>query len=286
MNFQKLYDQKVENFETQLRRVFADVKDVPELLYKAMEYSLINGGKRLRPILLLETYKMFAGEPNENIIKFAVAIECIHIYSLIHDDLPSMDDDDFRRGKPTNHKLFGEGVAILAGDALLNLAYELIIEASLASDDYKKYLKASNYIAKSMGARGLIAGQVIDIKAGDTISGDTLKFVVRHKTGNLIIAPCASGAILGGASIEEIEHMVNFADYFSYAFQIRDDVLDYNDKGKKDNNTSFVNIYGKSRATQTLGDSTQRAIKVLKQLEGKNTNFFKDLALKFALRKQ
>jgi len=286
MNFTKTYNQKVEEFETHLKRIFGELKDVPDLLYKAIEYSLINGGKRMRPILLLETYRIFNGEPDENVIKFAVAVECVHIYSLIHDDLPAMDNDDFRRGRPSNHKMFGDGVAILAGDALLNLAYELIIEAANNSNNHKAYLKAAGYFSKSMGARGLIAGQVVDIKAGsESVTGDMLKFVIRHKTGNLVIAPCAVGAILGGATKEEIEHIVKFADFFSYAFQIRDDVLDYNDKGKEDNNTSFVKVYGKSRAVQTLGDSTQKARKMLDLLVNRDTTFFKAMTMKFALRK-
>ena len=287
MSFTKIYQEKKEVLETHIKRVLESIKDIPEQLKKSIEYSLLdNGGKRMRPILLIETYRMFGGEPTDAIYNFAVAVECVHTYSLIHDDLPSMDNDDFRRGKPTNHKVFGEGIAVLAGDALLNLAYEIIFDIAKSSDDPANAIKAGAYFSKCMGARGLIAGQVVDILAGDKITGDELKYVFRHKTGDLVIGPVVAGAIMGGAQKHEIEHMLEFADYFSYAFQIRDDILDYKDKHVEDNNTSFVKTYGTSRAAQTLGDATQKAQKALSLLENRDTEFFKQMTFKFATRKQ
>jgi len=290
MSFSNIYQEKKEVFEAQLKSILGNLKNVPELLLKAMEYSLItSGGKRIRPIMFLEMYRCFKGEPTDSIYKFAAAIECVHTYSLIHDDLPCMDNDDFRRGRPTNHKMFGEGVAVLAGDALLNLAYEFIFElAQEASDEEKAlFLKAGAYFSKSMGCRGLIAGQVVDIKVSDSVTGDMLKYIFRHKTGDLIIGACVTGSILGEATREEIETVIQFADYFSYAFQIRDDLLDHKEKGKDDSGTSFVKVYGKTRATQTLGDSTQKAQNALDSLEksGKNIEFFKKMTIKFATRK-
>ena len=288
MSFTKIYQDKKLELEVHLKRVLSSLTTAPEPLIEAMGYSLVDhGGKRMRPILLLETYKMFGGvEPCEEIYNFAVAVECVHAYSLIHDDLPAMDNDDFRRGRPTNHKMFGEGMAILAGDALLNLAYELMLGVAKRAADPLKAIRAAEFFAKSMGARGLIAGQVIDIKAGDAITGDMLKYVFRHKTGDLVIAPCVAGAILAGAEKQEIEHMMEFADYFSYAFQIKDDILDFKDKEKRDVNTSFVKMYGNTRATQTLGDATQKAQKALTHLSKYDTSFFKQISMKFAVRKE
>ena len=287
MSFTKIYQDKKQELESHIKRVMDSLENCPEIIKEAMCYSLLyNGGKRVRPLLLLEMYRMFGGEPTVDVFDFAVAVECVHTYSLIHDDLPAMDNDDFRRGKPTNHKIFGEGLAILAGDALLNLAYELIFDIAKRSVDPVRVVKAGSYFAKSMGARGLIAGQVVDIKAGDDITGDVLRYIFRHKTGDLVIAPCVAGAILAGAETNEIKYVMEFADYFSYAFQVRDDLLDFKDKEKKIENTSFVKMYGVNRATQTLGDATQKAQKALSELTNRDTSFFKELSMKFATRKE
>ena len=283
MAFTKIYQEKRDAFESCLSKIFSAVKGIPDALRSAMEYSLLDGGKRIRPIMFLETYRVFAGEPDENVLYFAAAVECIHCYSLVHDDLPCMDSDDMRRGKPTNHRVFGEGVAVLAGDALLNLAYEFIFEAINGASEKENYLKAALLFAKNAGSRGLIAGQIQDITVKDNIPADMLKYIFRHKTGDLIIASCAAAAILGGASQAELLHILNFADYFAYAFQIKDDILDYQDK--KGERTSFVKNYGLMRATQTLGDSTQKAQQELAALKGRDTDFLKKLTIKYASRK-
>jgi len=290
MSFQKTYQDKKIAFQAELEKYFNSLQNIPELLKKAMAYSLLDGGgKRVRPLLFLECFRVFAGEPTADAIKFAVAVECVHTYSLIHDDLPGMDNDDYRRGRLTNHKVFGDGMAVLAGDALLNLAYEIIFDIAKDASDIaysQNVLRAGSFFARSMGCRGLIAGQSIDIKVGDSISGDMLKYIFRHKTGNLIIAPCVAGAIIAGAKREEVEKVMQFADWFSYAFQIRDDILDHKEKGKDDTATSFVKVYGTSRASQTLGDSTQKAIKSLLELEGRDTKFLQGIVFKLASRKE
>ncbi|MCL2062561.1 MAG: polyprenyl synthetase family protein [Firmicutes bacterium] len=282
--FSKLYAEKQNAFEQDLARIFAEIENIPEPLRASMEYSLLDGGKRLRPLLFLEIFSLFKKDANENVLKFAAAIECIHCYSLIHDDLPAMDNDDFRRGKPTNHKVYGEGVAILAGDALLNLAYELMLDAVIDSEDKAAYLKAAALFSKHAGCRGMIAGQVADITADENISVDVLKYVLRHKTGDLIIAACVAAAILGNAENEELLSIRNFAEHFSYAFQIKDDVLDH--KQKETEKVSFAKMYGVSRSNQTLGDSSQKAAKELSALKNRDTEFLKQLIIKFASRKE
>ena len=285
-SFQKTYQEKKEAFESGLLEIFSDIKEIPSALRAAIAYSLLDGGKRMRPLLLLETYRVFNGEPDGNVVRFAVAVECVHCYSLIHDDLPCMDNDDFRRGRATSHKVFGEATAVLAGDALLNLAYELIFDAMRdASDsDKEKYLKAALLFSKNAGARGLIAGQIHDIGAESEVSADMLKYIFCHKTGDLIVSACAAGAILGGASKEELLHILSYAEHFAFAYQIKDDILDFREK--KSENTSFVKVYGLLRANQTLGDSTQKAQKELAALGNRDIGFLKKMTLKFASRKE
>lgn len=290
MSFFDILEEKQQKFEAELKTVFSDISaSVPERLCSAMEYSLITtGGKRIRPLILLEVYKMFKkAEPCGAAVKFAAAIECIHAYSLIHDDLPCMDNDDFRRGKPTNHKVYGEDMAVLAGDALLNIAYELMFSVIASEENPEPYIRAANMIAKNVGARGLIAGQSEDITAGENVSVDTLKYIIRHKTGDLIICAAAAGAILGGAKEDEIMRILNFADNFALAFQIKDDLLDYGETGEK-TCSSFVKFYGVSRSTQSLGDSTHKAHNELTELEknGLDASFLKQLTVKSASRKK
>jgi len=327
MSFHNGYQEKKDAFEGELSNIFSGIKSVPEALRAPMEYSLLGGGKRMRPLLFLEAFRMFGGEPRLGELKFAAAIECVHCYSLIHDDLPCMDDDDFRRGRPSVHKAFGEATAVLAGDALLNLAYELIFEAVHAAfgdeskmqnaecrildqpfvpkhdsqqpppdnrsafcvlhpalDNALRYLKAARLFSQSCGARGLIAGQILDITADGDISADTLKKIFRHKTGDLIISACAAGALLGGASKDELLRIITFAEHFAFAFQIKDDLLDR--KEKKAERTSFVKMYGSMRANQTLGDCTQKAQKELAALLGRDIEFLKKMTVKFASRKE
>ena len=283
MSFNKIYQDKKDEFEKKLATIFSGLGEIPSLLREAMAYSLLDGGKRIRPILFLEIFRMFRGIPTDEAYLFAASLECIHAYSLVHDDLPCMDDDDMRRGKPTNHIKFGQGVAVLAGDALLNLAYELIFDAIKSSDNTDLFVKAASFFAARMGARGLIAGQIADITADDHLSSEEVQFIFHHKTGAIISAACVCGAIIGGATKDEIAHMLKFADNFAFAFQVRDDILD---RKEKDDAVSFVKVYGLTRATQTLGDSTQQAQAALDKLKGKNTEFLRELTMKFATRKE
>ena len=290
MSFTKIYSEKKQEVENLIKQVFDEYKaDFPEELVEAVEYSLLDGGKRLRPILFLECFKLFNSDVCNNTVKFAVAVECVHIYTLIHDDLPSMDNDDFRRGKPSNHKKFGEGLAILAGDALLNFAYELILDAILAVDESRRdrFLKAARMFSKNIGGRGLIAGQVKDIQKKENLSGDEIRYIIKHKTGDLIVSSGAMGAAIANADKDELQAIINYCEHFAFAFQITDDILDEKDRVQSgENEPSFVKIYGKQRAVQTMGDSMQRALKELNNLSKYDTTFLKQLALKFATRKE
>ena len=198
----------------------------PEKIYEAMRYSLLAGGKRLRPILCLATCEL-AGGRLEMAMPTACALEMIHTMSLIHDDLPAMDNDDIRRGKPTNHKVYGEDIAILAGDGLLAYAFEYV--ATQTHDvPPQQVLQVVVYLSRAVGAAGLVGGQVIDLESEgkSDISAETLNFIHTHKTGALLKASVMSGAILAGAEDEEIQRLSKYSQNIGLAFQIVDDILD------------------------------------------------------------
>lgn len=200
-------------------------KDNPQnIIYKAMRYSVFAGGKRLRPILMMNVCKMCGGNVNE-VIPFACALEMIHTYSLIHDDLPAMDNDDLRRGMPTSHIKFGEATAILAGDALLNKAFEIATDYS--GNDANRAMKAVNMLAVSSGTEGMIGGQIVDMESeGKDITLDELQYLHLNKTGAIIRSACTVGALIGGANDEQLNAVDEFAKNLGVAFQIQDDILD------------------------------------------------------------
>lgn len=198
--------------------------NAPNVLKESMIYSLNAGGKRLRPILLLATTEAFGCE-DEVGLAVACAIEMIHTYSLIHDDLPAMDDDDLRRGKPTNHKVFGEATAILAGDALLTESFRVIAEAD--GIDMEKKLRLIAGLAKAAGAEGMVGGQVADMEAeGKRLEVEELEYIHLHKTGKLLAFSITAGAILADAAPEKVKSLEQFAIHLGLAFQIKDDILD------------------------------------------------------------
>lgn len=232
----------------------------PEDIFKSMRYSVLAGGKRLRPVMCLEACRVFGGKI-EDAIPTACAIEMLHAQSLIHDDLPCMDNDDFRRGKPTNHKVFGEATAVLAGDALLTFAPQLIIQKSNLSPEIKLKLVEEYCIAA--GAYGLIAGQVVDIDSeGKEISPETLEFIHTHKTADLFKLALKSGAIIAGANEDKIKAMEDFAQNLGFAFQICDDILDETStfeqlgktlgKDKEANKPTYTAIFGLEKARQQV----------------------------------
>ncbi len=228
----------------------------PEVIFEAMRYSVLAGGKRLRPVMCLEACRMFGGNIEEA-LPTACAIEMLHVQSLIHDDLPCMDNDDFRRGKPTSHKAFGEANAVLAGDALLSFAPQLIIEKSTFSDDKK--IKIINEFCKAAGVYGIIAGQVVDIDSeGKHISKETLEFIHTYKTAALFKFALKAGAIIADADENQLCDVEDFGQKLGFAFQICDDILDetstFEEMGKtlgKDKaveKSTYTSLYGLEKA--------------------------------------
>ncbi|WP_445493146.1 polyprenyl synthetase family protein [Niallia sp. 03133] len=211
--------------ETQLKARI-DNLSAPPVIKESMEYSLSAGGKRIRPLLLFATMHAF-GENPEKGLDAAAALEMIHTYSLIHDDLPSMDDDDLRRGRPTNHKVFGEAIAILAGDALLTYSFQLIANSQNDQFSAEIKLKIIEAIAKAAGPEGMVGGQVADMEGEEKkLNKNELEYIHIHKTGKLLIASVLTGAILCNASDEQIGKLKDYAQHLGLAFQIRDDILD------------------------------------------------------------
>lgn len=199
----------------------------PPILFQAMRYSIFAGGKRIRPILALAAAEAVQGN-GEAVLPVACALEMLHTYSLIHDDLPAMDNDDYRRGKLTNHKMFGEAIAILAGDALLTHTFELLTHPDLTqSFPPHRVMWVAHEIAKAAGSFGMIGGQVVDIQSeGKQIDLQTMEYIHAHKTGALICVAVRSGGILGGGKPEEIEALNTYGQHIGFAFQVIDDILD------------------------------------------------------------
>lgn len=245
----------------------------PATLHEAMRYSVFAGGKRLRPILVLAAAKAVGGS-TAKVMPVACALELIHTYSLVHDDLPAMDNDELRRGRPTNHIVYGEAMAILVGDALLTLAFELI---GRCGAEYTP--EAANRvvleIAQASGSRGLIGGQVVDILSENKpIGADVLEYIHRHKTGALFRAAIRSGAILGGATTAQLEALTVYAEQMGLAFQIKDDLLDIEgDQTKigkpvgsdiKNQKVTYPSLYGVAKAREMAANAAQEAIDALK----------------------
>jgi len=271
--------------ENQLRESVNQLK-APSVIKEAMLYSLEAGGKRIRPLLLFATLEAF-GEQSEKGIHTAAAIEMIHTYSLIHDDLPSMDDDDLRRGKPTNHKVFGEALAILAGDALLTYSFQQIAETpeEFAGSDVK--MKLVLELAKAAGAQGMVGGQVADMQAeGKLLTLEDLEYIHIHKTGKLLSYSVLAGAILANANNKQVELLTAFAHHLGLAFQIQDDILDLEgseDKiGKRvgsdeqNQKSTYPALLTLDGAKQALRHHIDLAKSALKQT-GLNTVVLKDI---------
>ena len=205
---------------------YANELQCPNVLREAMAYSLEAGGKRLRPLLLFATLQAFGKEKNLG-VGAACALEMIHTYSLVHDDLPCMDDDDLRRGKPTNHKVFGEAMAVLAGDGLLTYAFQVIMAYEQKEITAEKKVRLVLELAKAAGPEGMVGGQVADMEAeGKQLTIDELEYIHKHKTGKLLEFAVLAGSILSDATKEQEEKLLAFAKYIGLAFQIRDDILD------------------------------------------------------------
>ena len=289
MTFLEELEAKILDVNQALHK-YLEEKDNPQAtIYKAMDYSLHAGGKRIRPVLMLASAELLGAE-SEKVMPFACALEMIHTYSLIHDDLPCMDDDDLRRGKPTNHKVYGEAIAVLAGDGLLNLAYETILKQSQVSPNMT--LAAMSTIAEHAGVEGMIGGQVIDLESeGKTVDAITLMTMHLLKTAGLIMAAAKVGVLLGGGGREDLLAIEEFSRYLGIAFQIKDDILDVSgteeNLGKpigsdgENEKSTFVTIYGLEASEKMLADYTEKAIESLSRF-GEKAEFLINLS-KFLL---
>lgn len=223
----------IKQVDTALDRYLPPESIFPAELHRAVRYSIFAGGKRLRPLLTIVTAQIFS-VPAQQAMPAACAIELIHTYSLIHDDLPALDDDDFRRGRPSNHRVFGEGMAILAGDALQTRAFELLATEAAKRFPSKTVLRLVAELGTAAGSGGMIGGQVVDILSqGKQVSAETLDYIHRHKTGALFSCCIRSGAIMGGAAREELAALTRFAQNIGLAFQVTDDILDISGDEKK-----------------------------------------------------
>ena len=249
-------------------------------IYDAMDYSLSAGGKRIRPVLMKLAYEAVGGKGN--IDAYLCAIEMVHTYSLIHDDLPSMDNDDYRRGKLTNHKVYGEATAILAGDALLNDSFTIMLEDALKVEDTENRLKAIYVLSLASGSKGMIGGQILDMHAeSKEITLDELNLIQINKTGRLITAATKMGAILGGGSPREISILEAYGQYVGKVFQIIDDVLDevstLEELGKpihsdeKNKKTTYLTFYRVNECYDIAQEYTDKAIKLLSEVSGDTT---------------
>ena len=280
-NFQIQMKKKVEYIEQLLQEYLPKQQGYQSLIMEAMEYSLMAGGKRLRPMLMMETYQLFDGSCKA-IRPFMAAIEMIHTYSLVHDDLPAIDNDEYRRGRKTTHIVYGEDMGILAGDALLNYAFETAFKAFVMdSKDSLLIGRALSVLGEKAGIHGMIGGQVIDVKeTGHAVSKEILDTIYVLKTSALIEASMMIGAIFGGASEEEVKKVEKIARYVGIAFQIQDDILDvtsteevlgkpiYSDE--KNEKTTYVTLMGVEGAKKVVEEYSAKAIDLLHQLSGKN----------------
>lgn len=238
-------------------------------IYDAMEYSVMAGGKRLRPMMMYQAYKMFGGEDKELIEPFMAAIEMIHTYSLVHDDLPAMDNDTYRRGRKTTHVVYGEDMGILAGDALLNFAYETAIKGASAAKAAKNAINALGILSKKAGITGMVGGQVVDVElTGKKLDEERLDFIFKLKTGALLEASLMVGAALAGADEKYIGLMEQAGLNIGMAFQIQDDILDVTstteELGKpvhsdeKNDKTTYVSLYGLEKSHEDVEKYSKR----------------------------
>lgn len=287
--FMEELQQKVEHINDVLEKFLPVEEGKQRIIFEAMNYSVRAGGKRLRPILMEETYHMFGGS-SAVIEPFMAAIEMIHTYSLVHDDLPAMDNDEYRRGKKTTHAVYGEAMGILAGDALLNLAYETAAKAFDMEVADTRVARAFAVLAKKAGVYGMVGGQVVDVeseKSDDcSITREKLDFIYRLKTGALIESSMMIGAILAGASSDEVSRVEQIAAKLGLAFQIQDDVLDVTStlevlgkpvgSDEKNNKATYVTFEGLDKAVSDVERISKEAEEQLDDL-GYDDAFLKEL---------
>ena len=297
MNFKEELKDRVDHIEAILKEYLPKEEGWQKTVIAAMNYSVLAGGKRLRPMLMEETYRLFGGKGRE-IEPFMAAIEMIHTYSLVHDDLPAMDNDEYRRGRKTTHVVYGEAMAILAGDGLLNYAFETAMKSFTMEGNLEKKARALPVLAQKAGIYGMIGGQTADIEAedlGDQVTAGHLMFIHAHKTSALIEAAMMTGAILAGASQEEIAQIEKAAYEIGIAFQIQDDILDVTSTlemlGKpigsdaKNHKTTYVTLKGLEESRKEQQELSLHAIETIRSI-GYSNDFLMELVTSLITREK
>ncbi|MGN0481800.1 MAG: polyprenyl synthetase family protein [Lachnospiraceae bacterium] len=275
----ELLQEKVKYANRVVCRFLPAAKGLQKTIMEACDYSVRVGGKRVRPVLMNEVYLLCNGSSDnaECLHSFMAAIEMIHTYSLVHDDLPAMDNDDYRRGNLTTHKKYGEDMGILAGDALLNLAFEVIFNAGVNADDKGAVIRAGKILAEKAGIFGMIGGQVVDVeKTGQAVSKEEMDFIFRLKTGALIEASMMCGAVLAGADEDVVKAVERAGYHIGMAFQIKDDILDVTSttevlgkpvfSDEKNNKTTYVSLFGMEKAATDVEKHSKEAVAILKSV--------------------
>lgn len=278
MNFEEELNIKTSEINSIIADYLPKETKYQQRITEAANYSVNAGGKRIRPMLLMEVYKLCGGNDLNKIKAFMTALECIHTYSLVHDDLPAMDNDDYRRGMLTTHKKYGEDFGVLAGDALLNYAYELMLhdmDNTESSEDLKRAVKAADIIARKAGIYGMVGGQSLDVYlTGKPMNEDELDFIFRLKTGALIEAAFMAGATLAGADDLTVTELEKAGGLVGVAFQIQDDILDITStqevlgkpirSDEKNHKTTYVTLYGFEKAKADVAEMSDKALTIIK----------------------
>lgn len=284
MNFQDELKKRTDEIEKQIRVYLPKEEGFAKTMAQAMNYSVLAGGKRLRPMLILETLRLFGGEDTQA-YPFMAAMEMIHTHSLVHDDLPALDNDDYRRGRLTTHKVYGEAMGVLSGVSLLNYAYEVMLTAFDGSGEKNRIIKAMKVMAHKTGLFGMLGGQSVDVENdGKPMTREMLDYIYENKTSALIEASMMTGAILGGASDEELATVEKAARDIGLAFQIQDDILDVTstseELGKpvhsdeKNHKTTYVTLMGIEEAAAQVAKLSEEAVDLLEGLNKKNEFLF------------
>ena len=280
VNFQDELIRKTEETEKVIRDYLPAEEGFARTMAQAMNYSMLAGGKRLRPMLIQETYRLFGGV--EKVAEpFMAGMEMIHTHSLIHDDLPALDNDDYRRGRLTTHKVYGEAMGVLSGVALLNYAYETMIRAFAFTDEQERVIRALKVISEKTGIHGMLGGQSVDVENdGKPLEKELLDYIYENKTSALIEASMMAGAILAGADEQEVSVVEKAAGNIGLAFQIQDDILDVTstdeELGKpvhsdeKNNKVTYVTLFGIEKASEQVEQLSEKAISQLKSLNKNN----------------
>ncbi len=297
MNYNEQLKLKVEDINRVIREYLPKEEGMQHRVIEAANYSVEAGGKRVRPLIMLETYKLFGGDNESEVYPFMAALECIHSYSLVHDDLPAMDNDDYRRGRLTTHKKYGEDFGILAGDALLNYAYEIMLSSitKLTADKVVKAVRAAQIIAYKAGIYGMVGGQSLDVWLTDKSMDDKqLDFIFNLKTGALIEAAFMAGAVLAGADESAVADIEKAGNKVGVAFQIKDDILDVTStqeklgkpvfSDEKNNKTTYVTLYGMDKADRDVEVLSKEAVDIINKYG--NNDFLVSLILKLINREK